>query len=156
MKKILLTSATHSLSLRVANLLKDKFDIVLATAEQVPSFMSDKYLRIPQGANPTYAHELLKLALDQQCDYILPIQLSEIQALSESIILFEEYGIAVIGPSKDQLQGIEVLANPNSDFTLSLIYNHIDLFTQKPLKVDINGLWLLSDSAEDFILAIGK
>ena len=156
MKKLLITSATHSLGLRVTKLLEGKFEVLPATSEDLPSFIQAKYYKIPKGANPTFAHELLKLALDQDCAYILPLQLAEIESLAESLILFEEYGVQVICPSKSALQDLDVLPNPSKDLPLSLLYNTINMFDDKQVNLAVNGLGLLSDSELDFILAVAK
>lgn len=156
MKKILITCATDSLGLRLAKALENKFEVSLSTSDELPIFMQDKYLKIPKGVNPTFAHELLKLALDTQCHYILPLQLSEIQSLSESILLFEEYGIEILSPTKMQLEDLEVLTNPEKGLPISLINNSKDLLTDQQLELKINGLGLVSDSGLEFILVVAK
>lgn len=156
MKKILLTSATHVLGLRVANLLADKFEIVSSTSDALPAFMQQKYIQIPKGLNPTFSHEMLKLALDLQCEYILPLQLPEIESLSESILLFEEYGITVICPSKEELENLDIFPNPHKDMPLSLMLNSQDLISDQSMEITVNGLGIVSDSGLDFLLAIAR
>lgn len=156
MKKILLTSATHILGLRVAKMLTDKFEIVLSTSDAIPAFMQQNYIQIPKGLNPTFSHEMLKLALDHQCDYILPLQLPEIDSLSESILLFEEYGINVLCPAKGELADLDILPNPHKDMPLSLLWNSHDFIHGQTVNVHINGLGIVSDSGMDFLLAIAQ
>ncbi|MGN0002361.1 MAG: hypothetical protein ACI35V_02900 [Sphingobacterium composti] len=156
MNKIIITSATHSLGLRVVKLLENKFEVVQATSDELPAFMQDKYAKIPKGMNPTFAHEMLKLALDTNVQYILPLQLAEIESLSESLLLFEEYGIQVICPTKVQLEELEILPNPAKELPLSVLINKQDLLTDKTVELDINGLGVLSDSEMDFFLAIAR
>lgn len=156
MRRVLLTSATHSLGLRVVNLLTNKFDVVAATSDELPSFIQDKYLKIPKGVNPTFAHEMLKLALDNNIDYILPLQLAEIESLSESLVLFEEYGIRVICPTKSQLTDVEILPNPSKEMELTIMSEGVDLITNRNLNIDVNGLGVLSDSQFDFFIAIAR
>jgi len=156
LKKILITSATHSLGLRVGNLLADKYELIEATSDELPVFMQEKYVKIPKGVNPTYAHEMLKLALDKECDFVLPLQLAEIESLSESLLLFEEYGIQVICPTKPQLEDLEILSNPAKELSLSILLGGIDLLQAKEVDVVINGLGVLSDSELDFFLAVAQ
>jgi hypothetical protein len=156
LKRLLITSATHSLGLRVSKLLAEKYELIEATSEDIPVFMQDKYLKIPKGVNPTFAHVMLKLALDKGCNYILPLQLAEIESLSVSLLLFEEYGIQVICPTKPQLVEVEILPNPAKELSLSILLDKIDLLQAKEVDVAINGLGVLSDSELDFFLAVAR
>jgi hypothetical protein len=156
LKRLLITSATHSLGLRVSKLLAEKYELIEATSEDIPVFMQDKYLKIPKGVNPTFAHVMLKLALDKGCNYILPLQLAEIESLSVSLLLFEEYGIQVICPTKPQLVEVEILPNPAKELSLSIFLDKIDLLQAKEVDVAINGLGVLSDSELDFFLAVAR
>lgn len=156
MKKILITSATHSLGLRVSKLLADRFEIIQATSDELPAFMQDKFVKIPKGVNPTFAHEMLKLALDNNYEYILPLQLQEIEALSESLLLFEEYGICIICPTKQQLQELEILPNPGKELPLSILLDGTDLLSHRQVEIEVNGLGVLSDSEMDFFLAVAR
>lgn len=156
LKKILITCATHSLGLRVAKLLAEKFEIIQATSDELPVFMQDKYVKIPKGVNPTFAHEILKLALDSNCQYILPLQLQEIEALAESLLLFEEYGICVICPNRAQLEELEILPNPTKELPLSILVDKLNILTNKSTELEVNGLGVLSDSELDFFLAIAR
>src|SRR5690606_18775062 len=103
MKKILITYATRPLGLRVSKLLTELFVVDKATSDEIPSVLQQTYSAIPRGANPVYAHELLKLALDKSCQYVLPLGKDEIYALAETSVLFEEYGIRILCPSKELL-----------------------------------------------------
>ena len=156
MNRILLTSATHSLGLRVAKLLVDKFEVIQATSDELPTFMQDKYVKIPKGVNPTFAHEMLKLALDTNSQFILPLQISEIESLAESLLLFEEYGIRIICPTKLQLEELEIMPNPSKDLELSILLDNVDLLTNTNVEMAINGMGVLSDSEMDFFLAIAR
>lgn len=156
MNRILITNATHSLGLRVAKLLAENFEIIYATSDELPVFMQDKYMKIPKGVNPTFAHEMLKLALDTNAQYILPLQLSEIESLSESLLLFEEYGIRVICPTKAQLLALEILPNPAKELPLSVLFNKQNLLDNKAVEIEINGLGVLSDSELDFLVVVAR
>lgn len=156
MEKILITGATHGLGVRVAKMLESSFEVVLSASENIPEFMSHKIISIPKGVNPTFAHEMLKLALDKGCSYILPLLLLEIESLSESLVLFEEYGITVLCPSKAQLEDMEIVPNPPKELPLSVLVNKRDLLTQREVDIEANGLGIISDSGEEFLLAIAR
>ena len=151
-----MTNATHSLGLRVAKLLVAKFEVIQATSDELPIFMQEKFEKIPKGVSPTFSHEMLKLALDKNCQYVLPLQLSEIESLAESLLLFEEYGIQVLCPTINQLRELEILPNPAKELTLSILVDKIDVLSDKQVDVAINGLGVLSDSALDFFLAVAR
>lgn len=153
----MVTCATRSFGMRVAKLLSDKFDVVKSTSDEIPDLLKDQFIKIPTGVNPVFCHELLKACLDNNCNYILPLDLSEIQSISESIILFEEYGIEVLSPTLADLEELEVVQNPPKEISLSLISRGKSLLEDNMiLTVQVSGLGLLSDSGEDFILAVSK
>ncbi|MBL1411336.1 hypothetical protein [Sphingobacterium faecale] len=156
MKKLLLTCATRSFSMRVAQQLSGKFELVLATSDEVPALFGNRYHKIPEGVSPTYAHEVLKTALDFGCDYVLPLDIDEIATLSSSLILFEEYGIRVLCPGIKNLKSLSVLDNPAKELKLSLFVGGYDVLSGRSESVDFNGLGMLSDSGDSFILAVSK
>jgi len=156
MDTLLITYATRPFSMRIAKSLASKFTLLSATSDEIPSVMAEQYIKIPRGVNPTFAHELLKIALDKGCKYILPMGLDEVQTLSESIILFEEYGIQVLCPNHLALAELEVLENPHKDLELSLLINQYDVLTDEQRPIGYNGLGIVSDSGEEFILAVVK
>lgn len=156
MKKLLLTYATRPFSMRVAQLLSEQFEIVLATSDDVPTLFKDRYCKIPRGVNPTYAHEILKVALDLDCNYILPLGIDEIQALSASLVLFEEYGIDVLCPGMNQLAELPMLENPDKELSLSLFVRGYDVLKSTSDSFSFNGLGVVSDSGESFILTVAK
>ncbi|TDQ82800.1 hypothetical protein CLV99_0021 [Sphingobacterium yanglingense] len=156
MKKLLLTCATRSFSMRVARQLSEKFELVLATSDEVPALFGNRYHKIPKGVNPTYAHEMLKMALDLECSYILPLGLDEVQTLSASLLLFEEYGIQVLCPSMAELPDLNILENPGAELPLSLVVNGYDVLGTASNAAAFKGLGLISDSGDSFILTVAK
>ena len=156
MESLIITYATRPFAIRVAKSLQQKFSLLAATSDEIPAPMADQYIKIPRGVNPTFAHELLKIALDKGCKYILPMGLDEIQSLSESIILFEEYGIKVLCPNHIDLATLECLANPHKDLALSLLIDQYDVLQDEQRPFGFNGLGIVSDSGEEFIVAIVK
>lgn len=156
MKKLLQTCATRSFSMRVAHQLSGKFELVLATSDEVPALLGNRYHKIPKGVNPTYAHEMLKMALDLQCSYILPMGLDEVQTLSASLLLFEEYGIQVLCPSMAALPDLSILENPVAELPLSLVMDGYDVLGIGSNVSAFNGLGLISDSGDSFILTVAR
>ena len=152
MQKLLITFGTRPLAQRLSKLLQNKFEILFATSEDVPSFLSLNYAKIPTGVNPTYAHELLKLSLDRQIDYVLPLGQTEIGSIVEAKILFEEYGIQLLCPEKAMFQQVFVLENPNSSIELTLLLNGRSLNGEMDFKESVSGLFAISDRGDEIAL----
>ncbi len=151
-KKILITYATRPLGLRVAKLLSPVFGVEKATSDDVPSVLSSSYSKIPKGANPIYAHEMLKLALDKGCQYILPLGIDEAKALAEASVLFDEYGIRVLCPGREDLADVNYLQDPSKDLQLCLINDKKDMLSGQLFdEAPWDGLCIVSDSGDDFI-----
>lgn len=159
-KRILITFGTRGLGQRIAKLLDDKFEIFFASSEEIPSLLlnSGKYFKLPAGLMPTYAHEVLKISLDHEIDYVLPLGGYEFEPLAVAKILFEEYDIKVIVPAQDVLQDYYVIENPPKDLSLTLLVDGqslIDDFTTE--RPGLDGLFVVSDSGDDFALcAVSK
>lgn len=159
-KKILITFGTRGLGQRIAKLLGDEFEIFFASSEEIPTPLLDcgKYFKLPAGLMPTYAHEVLKISLDHQINYVLPLGGYEFEPLAVAKILFEEYDIKVIVPAQDVLQDYYVIENPPKELSLNLLVDGkslIDDFTTEHPGLD--GLFVVSDSGDDFALcAVSK
>ncbi|WP_140937457.1 hypothetical protein [Sphingobacterium lumbrici] len=156
MQKLLITFGTRPLAIRLSKLVQQNYEVLLSTSEEVPSVLKDKYLTIPTGTNPTFSHEVLKLALDHNVQFMLPLGATEVQAMGESIQLFEEYGIRVICPAKNELIELDVLFDPTKDLPLSIVLDSVDLISGQSVTCAVNGLGMVSDSGEDFVLAVLK
>lgn len=152
MQKLLITFGTRPLAQRLYKILAPHFQIIFATSEEVPTFLAANYQKIPTGVNPTFAHEALKLCLDNQIDCILPLGLSEIQSLSSANVLFEEYGIHILAPNQENLNELFVLENPSSSVDLILCQDGKSLISDKDLGIKISGLFALADEGEDLAL----
>jgi len=152
MKKMLLTFGTRAFSQRLANQFEHDFELLMATSEEVPRFLTSKFLPIPTGANPTFSHELLKFCLDHQIQYVLPLGLEEIKALSATKLLFEEYGIAVLCPELDQLTDILIMENPSNNVQADVYLAGKSLTSNNSLIVNISGLFATSDDEGELAL----
>lgn len=154
MKKILITFGTRPLAMRIAKKLGADFEILYASSEEIPELLlkSGNYAPIPKGLLPTFAHEVLKLSLDQQIDYVLPLGGLELEALSEAKVLFEEYQISVLVPDKDLLDTIPIMEKPPADLSYILLSKGKNLFDSATYEKSLDGLFVASDSGEDLAL----
>lgn len=154
MKKILITFGTRPLAMRIAKKIAGNFEVLYASSEEIPELLlkSGNYVSIPKGLLPTFAHEVLKLSLDQQVDYVLPLGGFELEALAEAKVLFDEYQIAVLVPDKDILDSFPVIENPPADLPFVLLSKGNDLLGDDVHERTLDGLMVRSDSEEDFAL----
>lgn len=154
MKKILITFGTRPLAMRIAKRLGADFEILYASSEDIPELLlaSGKYAKIPKGLLPTFAHEILKLSLDQEVDYVLPLGGFELEPLSTAKVLFEEYQISVLVPDKQQLETIPVMENPPAELPYKLLSKGNNLLDSTRFDRPLDGLFVISDSGEDLAL----
>lgn len=117
----LITAASDSAAFRLARLFTNK-DLVFASIEQMPAISGTKFIKIPSAKSPSFAHQLLKICLDNQIDEVYPLLKEEIKELASSIILFEEFGIKIIIPSIDYIN-LGLLNNLNLNFKLIILFN---------------------------------
>ncbi|MEI2275053.1 hypothetical protein OHD16_23180 [Sphingobacterium sp. ML3W] len=154
MKKILITFGTRPLAMRIARKLSDSFEVLYASSEEIPELLlkSGNYAVIPKGWLPTFAHEVLKLSLDQQVDYVLPLGGFELEPLAEAKVLFDEYQISVLVPDKDILETFSIIENPPADLPYVLLSKGNNLLGEEIYENTLDGLLVTSDSAEEFAL----
>ncbi len=153
MSKILITAGTSALAIKLRNKLQSTFDVYLGEEiAAIPSVLTKNYIITPSASSQSYAHSIIKIALDHNIEKILALKVEEVKKLSLSLTLFEEYGITVLTPRPAQLAEVNMLRNPDKGIKLSLVENGLDLFTNNQIEIDINGLLAISDSHEDFAL----
>ncbi|MDM1294921.1 hypothetical protein HX021_11575 [Sphingobacterium sp. N143] len=154
MKKILITFGTRPLAMRIAKKLSDHFEVLYASSEEIPDLLlkSANYVKIPKGLLPTYAHEILKLSLDRQVDYVLPLGGFELSPLAEAKVLFEEYQISVLVPDKDILDTLPIIENPPADLSYTLLSKGENLLDGRTFGSTLDGLLSASDSGEELAL----
>ncbi|MDB5121659.1 MAG: hypothetical protein JWN56_2877 [Sphingobacteriales bacterium] len=104
MTSILITGASDAKAYRLQQYVKGDI-IIFADHQDLPQLPSSsrKFIKIPQGDAPTYAHELLSVCLDHQVSKVYPLHKTEVFALSEAAILFAEYGITLVIPDQQWL-----------------------------------------------------
>lgn len=145
LRKVLITAANTANAYLLANLIKDE-EIIFADS-------SHQEFLIPKYTSPSFAHELLSLALDHQIDCVFPIHKEEIELLAESKVLFSEYGIEIIIPDLIQLQSFnDAVYAHKADFTTVSTFSELSkslISLGYPDKVICVGR---GDHESDFIL----
>lgn len=141
MSNILITYGTRPLAQRAGKIAQQLHHTLFATCEEIPSIFASTYHKIPHGANPVFAHELLKLCLDQGVDYILPMEPSECTTLADTRVLFEEYGISVLLPT--DFNNIATVQNPPSNYPMELFHNGKSLWSATDKQANKSGLYTL-------------
>jgi|SRR5690606_19908679 len=152
MENLLITYGTRPFAQRVGRLLSARYNIIYGSSEPFPDIMLKQgYHRLPTGANPTFAHEILKLCLDTECQKVLPLGKMELQPLHEARVLLAEYGIEVLAPV--ELEDCLILENPPGD--VRVLHEGKDLLTgEKLTDVGFSGAAMLSDSGEEALLCL--
>ncbi|MFD2968127.1 hypothetical protein [Sphingobacterium bambusae] len=154
MHKLLITYGTRPFAQRIGKVLAAAFECHYASSESFPELLlKGNFRKIPTGANPTFAHELLKLALDEDYRYVLPLGKMELQVLHETRVLFEEYGISLLLP--DELLGVRLLENPPSTADIHILNRGVDMLTNETMaEPPVSGAVVLSDEGDEPILCI--
>lgn len=102
--KILITSAASGIAYQLKNKLAGN-DVVLGDYAELPVLMlkAGNMIVLPAPADPSYAHKMLTLSLDNQIAIIYALQPVEFDLLNEAALLFNEYGITILS-SADEIQ----------------------------------------------------
>lgn len=154
-EKILITAGMHAFAQRIAKTLPRNSNVVFGASEPIPALLINggKYIEIPSHHLPTFNHELLKLAISEQFNLIIPLKKEEILHLAESRELFDEYGIKVAVPSLEALKAIDFFFNPGRELVPQVIINGKILGEQQDVLSisDESGICLFSDSGEDVL-----
>lgn|SRR5690606_4925099 len=154
MRNVLITFGSSSLAQRVGHQLQPRYNVIYATCEPVPSFMEHRFSRIPTGSEASFAHQLLAFCLDHQVDYLLPLGWTEIQSLAEAKQLFEEYGIQVCCPDREDLEEVLLIERPPAQVDICLLLHGEVLLGNSPGKNVLTGLYTFSDSGGQSALCV--
>lgn len=102
---ILITAAAAAQAYQLQRLLNTDDSIYLADYEELPqvTLKDKKFLKIPSGNSPSFAHLLLTICLDNNIEKVYPLRTSEVIALAEARQLFDEYGIKLMVPDKSEI-----------------------------------------------------
>lgn len=102
--KILITGAKSATALKLFKAF-DQYEVLFADYGEIPVFMSKDYQLKSLGKKneDTLAHVLLSFCLDHGIEAILPLYEEEIEAVSKSNILFNEFGIEILLPKVEYI-----------------------------------------------------
>ena len=93
------TPLAHKLKRRLAH-----NHIIMGDYLELPALMLSRgsMLKLPRPQQPSYAHSMLTLCLDNDITLVYPLQADEAVALLEARQLFTEYGITIM--QTDEIQ----------------------------------------------------
>lgn len=152
MNNLLITGGTTSYAFRIMNLLSDKFIISLGTADDIPSVMNKHFIKLPSSTINSFVHEVLKIALENNITYILPIEEKEITLLSQSLSLFEEYGIQILIPNVDEIRNLNLTSAPHKNSRLTVLIGGVDLLNNNKTIFNFSGCGYITEANDEFIL----
>lgn len=115
----MITGAASAAAFRINRILG--FDeVIFADHLDLPLsvFKETRFLKISEGNSSAFAHQLLKICLDNHIEMVFPLRRAELKALAEARILFEEYGIKLIVPDSTGLDQIPISNSAEKDFMI--------------------------------------
>ena len=152
--KILITGGTSAAALKLSNALIGH-QIILADYGDVPSIKSAAFTMVSLGDknDDTIAHNLLNNCLDHEVDAILPLQNFEIEPVSKSAVLFEEFAIKTLIPKREILNAYFSINQipKSSDYTIyidgEVVFTTIEetLLTLHGRGENLNGAFYFMD-----------
>jgi hypothetical protein len=96
--KILITAATTAAAHQLKNRLTTE-EVILGDHADLPAFMRNNIIKLPNPSSDTYTHEMLKICLDEGIDQLYTLTAPEAAVLRLSDQLFKEYNITIIDGS---------------------------------------------------------
>lgn len=149
---ILITFGTRPFGQRIGRLLASRYKVAYASSDPFPEVLKELgYRRIPIGDSPTFAHEILKLCLDEGYNFVLPLGKQEGQPLHEARVLMAEYGVKVLWPSESDERFF--LESPSG--TVHVLQEGKDMLTEKQeSEAYFSGVAMLSDGGGQPILCL--
>ncbi len=78
-------------------------DILLGDYAELPAVMlkAGSMVTLPNPNDPSYAHKILTLSLDNGIETIYALQAAEFDLLNEASLLFNEYGITILSSADE-------------------------------------------------------
>lgn len=163
--KLLITQGTAPFAQRVAKHLHQDLgaQVCFASADPIPQVLLDTghYQQIPAAGHPTFAHEMLKLVLDQEATHLLPLGMEEVVVLAASKLLFNEYDIQVLIPGIDDIDSgdVQVMENPPRQLELLLLDRGQQIGPasvsadgrQPAFPEKLSGVFCFSDEGEPYL-----
>jgi len=131
MDSFLITCGLDAFAQRVGKELAPQ-TVYYASSESFPQALKStgKYHSLVPATQDTFVHEILKLALDLQVSYIIPLDLEEIKILINENSLFSEYGIRVLVPST--FDHFPLIVQPPKIIPIEILEYGIGLQTAQP------------------------
>ncbi|TWR31411.1 hypothetical protein FPZ43_02735 [Mucilaginibacter pallidiroseus] len=96
--KVLITAATSAAAHKLKNSLGNA-EILLGDFADLPAFMRNNIIKLPDPASDTYAHQMLTLSLDNEIERLYAMLPAEAGTLLKSQQLFSEYNIEIVDGS---------------------------------------------------------
>lgn len=148
--KILITGGNNSKALKLLKAFPDHF-ILLADYGDVPMMVTENYALKTLGPinKDSTAHILLEFCITEAIDSIIPINDFEIEAISKSSVLFNEYGIQVLLPNTEHID--EYLSKTiESTQNWAVFINGVNIFSTssafpKNQTEKLNGIYYFDD-----------
>lgn len=110
MSRVLLTgaatAAAYTAKSKAANL-----DLILGDYEPLPPIAN--LLMLPSPSSASYVHQLLNICLSHGIGTLYPIRRAELEALSNPVSLFAEYGILLAIPDLTKSDDYQVFHAPS-------------------------------------------
>lgn len=150
--KILITGGKTATALKLLKAF-DGVEILLGDYGDIPNINSSSYSFVELGNwnAEVLAHNLLTKCLDYGVDVLLPLYEAEIQALSKSLILFEEFGLRVLLPENYQL--IQKRTNHWAVFENGqLLYTSAGSDFKEINQLNLNGAYYFDVETNGFLL----
>lgn len=103
--KILITGGKTATALKLIKAFNHD-EILLGDYGDMPKISTSSYAfaELGQWNADVLAHNLLTKCLDKGVDMLLPLYEAEIEALSKSLVLFEEFGLKVLLPKNPEIK----------------------------------------------------
>lgn len=100
---VLITAATSAQAYKLKAALKTNEKILLGDYLDLPDLMikSGAMIKTPNPENPSFAHLVLTLALDNQITQIYALRRAELALLQEAKVLFAEFDIELCIPDNE-------------------------------------------------------
>lgn len=116
---VMITGAASAAAFRLNRILGFE-EVTFADHFDLPQsvFKETRFLRIPEGSSQAFAHQLLKICLDNHIEMVFPLRRTELRPLAEARVLFEEYGIKVIVPEGPALDQMPISPSQEDDFMI--------------------------------------
>ncbi|HEY0055168.1 MAG TPA: hypothetical protein VGB63_07420 [Pedobacter sp.] len=99
---ILITAASAAQAHKLSRFLNTEKNIFLGDSVDLPvvGFEDITFVKIPPANHASFSHLLLAQCLDLKIEAIYPLKKTEVLALAEARLLFDEYGIIIMVPDR--------------------------------------------------------